>query len=643
MLVLVYAGAALPTGSRPARVPSVPPDARMARVEINENRKTAGTLRGNVLTLHLVARVGMWYPDGDAAPGTPVQAFGEEGHAPLIPGPMIRVRAGTEVALTLRNAVANSTLIVHGLTSRGMGSPAARDSIQLSSGASRTLHIRLDAPGTYYYWGTTMGRPIGERTREDAQLTGAIIVDPMDGPPVADRVMVIGMWADTAGHWLRVRTRMLAVMNGRSWPRTERLGYTIGDTVHWRLINASADAHPMHLHGFYFRVDSRGDGISDTVYGRDARDEVVTDLMRAGTTMTMTWSPNRTGNWLFHCHLNEHFAHRGSLGMPPPRAMDVAQGAMNHALGGMGGLVMGVTVHAARGHRASPAVEGASRRQMRLVIRANASGSAAAPNFAYVLEDGRASPAPIGSDLPAPPLVLTRGEPVSITVVNTLAEPTAVHWHGIELESYFDGVPGFSGTARRLSPVIAPGDSFVARFTPPRSGTFIYHTHVDEERQQRAGLAGPIIVLDAREAFDPARDLSVVAGAQRTSSDSTGNLPRLAWLNGSGSPAPFNLKAGVRYRIRFINMTTAVPLLRFELAQDGKPVRWRPIAKDGADLPETRQVMRDARQPVSIGETLDVEFNPERAGDARITAHLGNGTVIGSLPVHISAAESGKP
>ena len=81
--------------------------------------------------------------------------------------------------------------------------------------------------------------------------------------------------------------------------------------------------------------------------------------------------------------------------------------------------------------------------------------------------------------------------------MNQLPEPTSVHWHGIEIQdSYADGVPGFSGAGLRLTPEIAPGDSFVARFTPPRSGTFMYHAHVDELREQLAGLEGAIIVRD---------------------------------------------------------------------------------------------------------------------------------------------------
>ena len=48
----------------------------------------------------------------------------------------------------------------------------------------------------------------------------------------------------------------------------------------------------------------------------------------------------------------------------------------------------------------------------------------------------------------------------------------------------------------RTAPAIAPGDSFEARFTPPRAGTFIYHTHIDDIRQPSSGLYGAIIVLE---------------------------------------------------------------------------------------------------------------------------------------------------
>lgn len=636
----------------PAHAPPLGPGHRIdrpVRVAINDNRLPAGVLRGRLLTLRLVARLGMWYPDGESGTGAAVQAFAEEGHAPLIPGPMIRARAGTEIAITLRNMVPNATLIVHGLTSRGAATPTGRDTahdavgdtVQLPEGATRTLRFRLDAPGTYYYWGTTTGRSIVYRTGEDAQLSGAIVVDPAQGRPPADRVLLIGMWSDTTGRALLVRKRLLSVINGRSWPSTERLSYTVGDTVRWRIINASSDSHPMHLHGFFFRVDSRGDGFRDTVYAEEMRDHVVTNLMAPGTTMSLTWSPNRAGNWLFHCHLPEHFGRRGPLGMPPTRATEQAHGEVNHALEGMSGLVMGVTVRPPPG-RVAPAAAVASGepRKLRLVIRSNADGSAASPIFEFALEDGGKSMSTGAGDHRVPTIVLTRGEPVAITVVNTLAEPSAVHWHGIELESYYDGVAGFSGTAHRLSPVIAPGDSFVARFTPPRTGTFIYHTHIDEERQQPAGLAGPLVVLGPGEHYDPVRDLTVVATTPRAPADV---IPRTVWLNGGSDPTPLSLQAGLPYRIRFINMTTHTPGLRFELSRDGRLVRWRPVAKDGGDLPIRGQLARDARQPVSIGETVDVEVIPEHPGEQRLEAHAADGALMGTLLVRVSGGGAAKP
>lgn len=71
-----------------------------------------------------------------------------------------------------------------------------------------------------------------------------------------------------------------------------------------------------------------------------------------------------------------------------------------------------------------------------------------------------------------------------------------------------------------------------------------------------------------------------------------------------------------------------------------RPGRWRPLAKDGTDLPVARQVMRAARQPVSIGETADVELIPESPGDQRLQAFLPDGSLLGTLSVHVTKSEA---
>ena len=137
------------------------PSIRTDRVRINDNRRAAGTLRDGVLTVRLEARLGTWHPDGDSAPGAAVPAFAEEGKAPEIPGPLIRVPAGTEVLVAVRNAMGNEPLTIHGLHTRPR--TTTTDTLTVPPGTTRAARFRLDAPGTYYYWGTTMQRALRGR------------------------------------------------------------------------------------------------------------------------------------------------------------------------------------------------------------------------------------------------------------------------------------------------------------------------------------------------------------------------------------------------------------------------------------------------------------------------------------------------
>ena len=174
--------------------------------------------------------------------------------------------------------------------------------------------------------------------------------------------------------------------------------------------------------------------------------------------------------------------------------------------------------------------------------------------------------------------MLTRGEPTDITVINRLPEPTAVHWHGLELESWSDGVAAWSGAGTRVAPEIQPGDSFTARLTLRRAGTFIYHTHLNDFEQLTSGLYGAIVVLEPGRRFDPATDHVYVAGWDGPSD------PAHIVINGDSMAPPLDLAAGVTHRFRFVNIGMAVRL-RFSLAADSGLAVWQPIAKDGADLP----------------------------------------------------------
>lgn len=607
--------------------------ARMERVRPNDNRARAGVSMSGTVAVRLEARMAEWHPQGDDAPGAVIPVFAEIGRPAQVPGPLIRVPGGTNVIVTVRNLVPNTVLTIHGLHSRPAIGAAFNDSIQLGPGAIQTLRFRLDRPGTYYYWGTTTGRSFDHRTREDAQLTGVIVVDEPGARPSTDRIFVIGMWADTLGSELtRARQRELFVINGRAWPHTDRLIYQKGETVRWRVVNASADVHPMHLHGFYYRVQRRGNARADSAL---ARSELVnTERMAPGATMSMTWVPDRLGNWLFHCHVPDHFAPRGPLGYPLPTSVAHAAHLSANPAISMGGLVTAIEIRPAEddttANLPSPLPPEPSRR-LRLLFRPNAGGTPTTPFYGVALVEGSAmAPDVDRGQRVAPPILLNRGETVSINVLNGLAEPTSVHWHGIELQSYFDGVPGISGIKPALAPAIAPNDSFEVRFTPPRAGTFIYHTHMNEVSQSRAGLAGALIVLDKGK-WDPTRDIPLLFSSPSDSLQEEQSV----LVNGNLTPPALELRRGVGYRLRLINITTGRPGLTLELRQDSTFVAWKQLAKDGADLPVAARVSRPSRQVLGIGETMDFEFLPTRPGDYRLEGRTAMGVLLATLPIRV--------
>jgi FtsP/CotA-like multicopper oxidase with cupredoxin domain len=573
------------------------------RLVANSNQTPAGRLAEGQLTIRLEAAMGEWYPEENDGPALKVAAFREVGRRLSTPGPMLRVPEGTEISATVTNRL-DQPLTVRGLRGRPGD---VKEILIVPPGESREVHFLSGAPGTYFYWASRNGAETTvQRLAEDGQLNGAFVVDAKNDVRQAnvDRILMITDWTVVDDDTVRPpRYRAIYVINGLSWPDTERLTYRVGETVHWRVINASVSNHPMHLHGFYFRVDSVGDAGSDTVYADDQRRMVVTELVRPGHTFTLTWIPDRSGNWVFHCHVLPHMSPQQRYWNQGARASGSAMA--DHAREGMAGLVLGITILPVNGPvRASPKVS-LPTRKIELVATSLPGFFGKDPGMAFAIANRSSALQP---KIPGPPIVLTQGEPTAIRVVNRLREPLTVHWHGIELESYFDGVAGVSGSGERLMAPIAPGKSFVAQMTPPRAGTFIYHTHMDDVKQLSSGLYGPLIVLPPGKKFDPATDRVLLI-----SRAGPGETP--IWLNGSRFPQIGAFRVGRTHRIRIINIVPENPPIDINLKVAEMPATWRPIAKDGADLPLAHRELCPAQLTIGVGETYDFEFRPERAGE----------------------------
>jgi FtsP/CotA-like multicopper oxidase with cupredoxin domain len=628
------AGLCLSACARPEGMPETTAQgAEPPRAVPNENRTPAGDYRDGVLVLDLEARPARWEGEpSDLTPGAQdlsvvdVLGFAEAGGPVTIPGPLIRVPEGTEVRLRVRNALpdtvfiglplparrteetrglAGSRLVVHGL--RAGTTPG--DTLHVSRGQTREVRFRADQPGTYFYWATPSERPIRAWTGRDAQMAGAIIVDPAGTEPdPAERIFVITMLDQFADPALPPPQDELfrRAINGLAWPDTERFTYQVGDTVRWRWINASFESHPMHLHGFHYRLLARGDGLSETIFAPGEQPLVVTEHMLPGSTFRMEWVPSRTGNWIFHCHILDHIVPTFERD-EAARAHDLHD-VEQHALDAMAGLVLGMTV-ADDGTTATDTLPG--QRLRLLALEDPREDGTTVRGFA--VQHGPA-PAPATLSAPGPPLLLTRGETTEITVDNRLSEPTTIHWHGLELESVFDGVAGWSRTGPRIAPLIAPGDSFAVRITPPRAGTYIYQTHTDETDQLAQGMAGPFIVLEPGLEFNPEVDRIFLIGGQ-----AEGSYP--VTINGHTDPPPLTFRAGTSYRLRFIHITRGL-VGDIALMKGSAPVRWRAWAKDGADLPPALQQESTAEVHTNTGETYDFLWTPREAGEATLVLRL---------------------
>ncbi|MGH7505478.1 MAG: multicopper oxidase domain-containing protein, partial [Longimicrobiales bacterium] len=386
------------------------------------------------------------------------------------------------------------------------------------------------------------------------------------------------------------------------------------DTARWIVVNASPVDHPMHLHGFHFLVTARSYASADSVYTPDRRRLAVTERLRVDESMALEWVPERGGRWLFHCHIASHMGELQRffmMGVEPPERMEMH--GDHHAERAMAGLVVGIEVS---GDPGEGLAEGAAVRRERLLVNDRPDvypdGD---PGLGFVLQRG-AEPAPDSIVVPGLPIVLTQGEPTAINVVNRSATPTAVHWHGLEIESFYDGVPGWTGDGRRTTPLIASGDSFLVRLAPPRAGTFIYHAHADELRQLGSGLFGPVVVLEPGQTFDPATDHFLIFSMAGP------NLEIAPIVANNGADPVLELEAGRTHRIRIINITAEDPVA-MEIHDDAGPIEWRILARDGADTPTAHRAEQPARLVAAPGQTVDVEIRP-RAGTLRLLVRSFN-------------------
>ena len=172
--------------------------------------------------------------------------------------------------------------------------------------------------------------------------------------------------------------------------------------------------------------------------------------------------------------------------------------------------------------------------------------------------------------VPGPTLDVTQGQTLRVRFINQLASPSSLHFHGINMPSGMDGVPGIT------RPAVAPGQEFIYEFVVPDSGTFWYHPHVEE--QMTSGLYGMVRSAPSNPASDPVFDVDVPVILHDDTTQAGGFLGGMMggsavglaghFMNGatSAGQTPIVVTQGQRVRFRFLN---AAARTHYVVALDG--------------------------------------------------------------------------
>ncbi|SEC45990.1 hypothetical protein SAMN05192540_3228 [Maribacter dokdonensis] len=108
----------------------------------------------------------------------------------------------------------------------------------------------------------------------------------------------------------------------------------------------------------------------------------------------------------------------------------------------------------------------------------------------------------VDGTIPGPTLEFTEGDYAVIYVKNEMSVETSVHWHGLLLPNYYDGVPYLN------TPPIEPGHTQKYEFPIRQSGTYWYHSHT--MLQEQSGVYGSIVIKPKEKTLEYDKELVLV-------------------------------------------------------------------------------------------------------------------------------------
>jgi FtsP/CotA-like multicopper oxidase with cupredoxin domain len=266
--------------------------AAVVSTQTKGNQPLPFTTQGAYKVFELTARPVQW----EVLPGVREEAWT---YNDQLPGPVIRVTEGDQVRVVLKNELPEPTV----LHFHGPRLPNAQDGVPdvtqpvVPVGGTYTYEFTATPAGTYVYH-----THHNTATQEPKGLYGVLIIDPKPGSAEAARE------AQYARDYLQVISEFSGyfTINGKAFPATEVLEARLGEKVRLRLVNLGQTAHPMHLHGYHFRIVG-ADGVP--VEGPPLVKDTIN--IAPGERYDLEFVADNPGTWVFHCHILSHVASQG--------------------------------------------------------------------------------------------------------------------------------------------------------------------------------------------------------------------------------------------------------------------------------------------------------------------------------------------
>jgi manganese oxidase len=252
------------------------------------------------------------YTPGWKRPLPPSAALG--GNSGM-PGPTLRARVGDVIRVHFRNDDHHYRMN-HGMHPHGVFYRPSSDGAEIAADPGRggavapghsytyEWECRGDSVGTWPYHDHAMAPPlpgthsdsgmgagIAMELGAELGLFGIIAITDASTPRV-DREIVL-FFHDLYSDDVPAFDHDWDCFNGGAFlGNTPTFRAQTGERVRWRIAALGTEFHVFHVHGHRWRV-------RDGSY-RDS------ELLGPSTTLTVEWTENNPGRWLYHCHVVDH-------------------------------------------------------------------------------------------------------------------------------------------------------------------------------------------------------------------------------------------------------------------------------------------------------------------------------------------------